>query len=188
MTLFMNRPEFLNYVFIFGAMEIFCAGQISRYMVLYIMQEEIKMNTMSKNILRFIVVCIISPGLLYSCKQPNASKSGTDYLTQGTPVPFNKDMSLVYDFNRNPAIGMLVVRIKVTDSGNNPVKNLRITGNSGMPSMKGAHDTGEVEFRINKEGVYLLPVNIVMPGDWEIEVIIYRDKDRLFKGRIGFNV
>ena len=30
--------------------------------------------------------------------------------------------------------------------------------------MSGAHDSGEVPFKLNRKGDYLLPVNIVMPG------------------------
>ncbi len=146
------------------------------------------MRMISKSILSALFMCFAAVIALDSCKQPNTAKPGTEYLERGSKIIINKDLSFVYDFNKNPAIGMFLVRIKVTDTANNNVDTLRITGQSGMPSMKDAHDSGEVEFQINKEGVYLLPVNIVMPGNWEVEVKVYKDKTRIFNGRIGINV
>ena len=34
--------------------------------------------------------------------------------------------------------------------------------------MRGGHDTGDRTFQISKNKDYLLPLNIVMPGKWEI--------------------
>ena len=57
-----------------------------------------------------------------------------------------------------------------------------------MPSMRGAHDSGDVEFRTNKANNYLLPVNIVMPGDWEVRVTFSLNDKAVFHGSIRFDV
>ena len=57
-----------------------------------------------------------------------------------------------------------------------------------MPSMRGAHDSGEVPFKLNKKGDYLLPVNVVMPGEWEVKLVFMKDKEPVFRGRITFKV
>jgi hypothetical protein len=57
-----------------------------------------------------------------------------------------------------------------------------------MPSMRGAHDSGDVDFKLNKKNDYLLPVNIVMPGDWEVRVTFLKDGKPVFHGGITFDV
>jgi hypothetical protein len=57
-----------------------------------------------------------------------------------------------------------------------------------MPSMRGAHDSGSVEFKLNRKDDYLMPVNIVMPGDWEVQVTIQKDGKPVFYGSITFDV
>jgi len=57
-----------------------------------------------------------------------------------------------------------------------------------MPSMRGAHDSGEVAFKLNKAGDYLLPVNVVMPGDWEVRLTFSRNGSVIFRGKVTFDV
>jgi hypothetical protein len=57
-----------------------------------------------------------------------------------------------------------------------------------MPEMKGAHDSGEVPFKLNKKGDYLLPVNVVMPGEWEVKLVFLKGKEPVYRGRITFKV
>jgi len=57
-----------------------------------------------------------------------------------------------------------------------------------MPSMGRTHDSGEVLFKLNKKGDYLLPVNIVMPGEWEVKLSFSKDKRVIYRGSFKFNV
>jgi hypothetical protein len=66
--------------------------------------------------------------------------------------------------------------------------SFEVLADSGMPSMKGAHETGEQPLQVSKKGVYLLPVNIVMPGDWEIRITIKKDGKVIFRGSHQFDV
>jgi len=59
---------------------------------------------------------------------------------------------------------------------------------TGMPSMGGAHETGDKAFRLSNRGDYLLPINIVMPGDWEIRLTVSKEGKVIFRGRYNFNV
>jgi hypothetical protein len=93
-----------------------------------------------------------------------------------------------YEFDRTPKMGTAILKIKVYEKNGVQVSDLDISGRSDMPSMRGAHDSGEVAFKLNKKGDYLLPVNIVMPGDWEVRLTLSRTKIVIFRGRIVFNV
>jgi hypothetical protein len=85
-------------------------------------------------------------------------------------------------------MGPAILKIQLFDKDGKQVTDLDITGRSDMPSMRGAHDSGEVAFKLNRKGDYLLPVNIVMPGDWEIQLTFSRTKIVIFRGRLLFDV
>jgi hypothetical protein len=52
----------------------------------------------------------------------------------------------------------------------------------------GAHETGDKSFSLSNKGDYLLPINIVMPGDWEIRLTVSKEGKVIFRGRYNFNV
>lgn len=93
-----------------------------------------------------------------------------------------------YEFSERPKMGMVILKIQVFDKRNDQVVSFKATGRSDMPSMRGAHDSGDVEFRLNKKNDYLLPVNVVMPGDWEIRVVFSLNEKAVFHGSIRFDV
>ncbi|MCX8159909.1 MAG: FixH family protein [Candidatus Saccharicenans sp.] len=93
-----------------------------------------------------------------------------------------------WEFSQTPKMGTVILRLEVFDQKGGKITSLKVGGRSDMPSMRGHHDSGEVAFKLNNQGVYLLPVNIVMPGDWEI-ILTFRDGDNvLYRGRILFRV
>ncbi len=94
----------------------------------------------------------------------------------------------IWEFTQTPKMGTVILKLQLFDQNGNKVTDLKIDGRSDMPSMRGHHDSGEVAFKTNNQGFYLLPVNIVMPGDWEV-ILTFRDNDRiLYRGRILFKV
>jgi hypothetical protein len=93
-----------------------------------------------------------------------------------------------YEFSERPKMGMVILKIQVFDKRNDQVVPFKATGRSDMPSMRGAHDSGDVEFRLNKKNDYLLPVNVVMPGEWEIRIVFLLNEKAVFHGSIRFDV
>jgi len=106
----------------------------------------------------------------------------------GKNCPLNDDYYFKYEFNEKPKMGMSILKIQVFDKKNNQVVPFKMTGRSDMPSMRGAHDSGDVEFKLNRKNDYLLPVNVVMPGDWEIRIIVLLNDKAVFHGSIRFDV
>jgi hypothetical protein len=92
-----------------------------------------------------------------------------------------------WQFDKKPRLGTAIIKIRVYSAAGKQESLCEITGESGMPSMP-AHDTGRVKFQLNKKGDYLLPVNVVMPGDWRIIIRIKRDGKEIFAGKTDFNV
>lgn len=93
-----------------------------------------------------------------------------------------------WEFDKTPKMGTAILIVRLHDKDGNRVSDLAIMGRSDMPSMRGAHDSGEVAFKTNKAGDYLLPVDVVMPGDWEVRLTFSRDGVVVFRGRIAFDV
>jgi hypothetical protein len=93
-----------------------------------------------------------------------------------------------YEFAEKPKMGTAILRVRISDQEGNPSTAFTVLGRSGMPSMAGAHDSGEQEFKLNKKGDYLLPVNIVMPGEWEVRLTFKRGDTAVFRGLFRFDV
>jgi len=85
-------------------------------------------------------------------------------------------------------MGTTILRIRIFDEGEAQSTAFTVVGRSDMPSMAGAHDSGEQEFKLNKKGDYLLPINIVMPGEWEVKLTFKRGDSIVFRGAFRFDV
>lgn len=94
----------------------------------------------------------------------------------------------VYKFVEQPKLGTAILKIQVFDKSGQRLTELGIEADYGMPSMPGAHDSGDVSFKLNKKGDYLLPVNIVMPGEWEMKLTFFKNKEAVYRGRFKFSV
>jgi hypothetical protein len=105
----------------------------------------------------------------------------------GTKTGIGQGLTLTYSFNTHPALGMVVLKVKVTDKDGKPVEGLVIKGVSDMPEM---HDSnsGKVVFLQNKKKDYLLPVNVTMPGLWQVTVTVEKGKKTFFTGVVNFHV
>jgi len=106
----------------------------------------------------------------------------------GKKVPIGNGFYLIYGFDKKPKLGMAIMKIEIFNQDGRKDTSREVTADAGMPSMKGAHETGDLPFIVSKKGDYLLPVNIVMPGDWEIRLTVIKDGKVIFRGRYNFDV
>jgi hypothetical protein len=131
--------------------------------------------------------CCNSPGLAPSGPQ-NQEPVFQDLAKSGKKCWIGEVNYFTWEFDKRPKMGTSILIIKLYDRDGKRVTDLQIAGRSDMPSMRGAHDSGEVAFKNNKAGDYLLPVNVVMPGDWEVQLTFSRNGIVIFRGRIAFDV
>jgi hypothetical protein len=127
------------------------------------------------------------------CNSPGLTPQGQEPVFQDLPKSGKKCWIgevnyFTWEFDKTPKMGTSILIVKLYDKNGKRVSDLAITGQSDMPSMRGAHDSGEVAFKTNKAGDYLLPVNIVMPGGWEVLLTFSRNGIVIFRGRILFDV
>jgi hypothetical protein len=106
----------------------------------------------------------------------------------GKKVPIGNGDYLIYGFDKRPKMGMVIMKVEVFTGEGKKDTTFEMKADAGMPSMGGAHETGDKSFSLSNKGDYLLPINIVMPGDWEIRLTVSKEGKVIFRGRYNFNV
>jgi hypothetical protein len=141
-----------------------------------------------KRKLSFIAIFFVVLAAVTYGNKTDVSADKNTVLKEGSKININNDYYFKYNFNKKPALGTVILKIQVFDKKDKQVKPFNIFGETGMPSMRGAHDSGLIKFKLNKKDDYLLPVNIVMPGDWDVQIIIKKGDNEIFKGSIELNI
>jgi hypothetical protein len=106
----------------------------------------------------------------------------------GKKVPIGNDSYLIFGFDKKPKLGPIIMKVEIFTGKGEKDTSFEVLADSGMPSMRGAHETGEQPLKVSKKGAYLMPVDIVMPGDWEIRITIKKDGKVIFRGSYQFDV
>ena len=106
----------------------------------------------------------------------------------GEKVPIDADRYFVYGFDKPPKLGMSIMRVEVYTRDGKRDTSFVVKGDADMPSMRGAHSTGDKEFSRSAKGVYLLPVRLVMPGDWEVRLTFVKNGKPVFRGVYLFDL
>jgi hypothetical protein len=106
----------------------------------------------------------------------------------GKKVPIGNDLYLLYGFDKKPKLGTVIMKVEIFAKDGKKDTSFDVKADAGMPSMKGAHETGEQPFQLSKKGDYLLPINIVMPGAWEVRLTLSKAGKVVFRGSYQFDV
>ena len=106
----------------------------------------------------------------------------------GKKVPLDADHYFIYGFSKPPKMGKAIMKVEIFTQAGKPDTSFVVKGELDMPSMRGAHSTGAKKFNLSKHGAYLLPSDIVMPGDWEFRFTFEKDGSTVFRGAYLFDV
>ncbi len=139
---------------------------------------------------RYLLVILLSSFLLLPALALYAQHM-TPYPPMPDPgkkVALGNDHYMVYSFDKKPKLGTVIMKVEVFTKDGKKDTSFELKADAGMPSMRGAHETGERPFQLSKKGDYLIPINIVMPGNWEIRVIAIKEGKVVFRGRYNFDV
>lgn len=153
---------------------------------------------MNKIILVLAVILLAIPMLAQHCGScPSQIEATTVSATSNaslaiakakTPHWLNKDYYVSYQWDKSPKIGNFVLLVNVFDKNKKPVKNLNVTANAYMPSMKGSHDTGDKKMQLNKKNQYAIPVYFMMLGEWEVELKFTQGKTLISSAIVKQNI
>ena len=146
-----------------------------------------------------LVFCLASVSLYGENREMQKAGAAKEESRQQTPVfspmadpgkkvPIGNGYYLIYGFDKKPKLGTVIMKVEVFTAEGKKDTSFQISADAGMPSMKGAHETGDRPFSLSKKGDYLLPISIVMPGDWEIRLTVSKNGKVFLRGRYNFDV
>jgi len=144
---------------------------------------------------RFIFAAVLAlclgisgPICLFAAPAPGV-KVGYQPLTKpGEKVLFDADHYLTYGFDKPPKLGTAIMRVEIFSRDGKRDTSFTVKGDADMPSMRGAHSTGEKAYSLSAKGVYLMPVRLVMPGDWEVSFTIIKNGKTIYRGSYLFDL
>jgi hypothetical protein len=137
------------------------------------------------------LVILLLLGVLFLLSLPLHGESQPNYPSLpalGKKVPIGGDYYLIYGFDKKPKLGTVIMKVEIFTKAGKKDTSFEVKADAGMPSMKGAHETGDRPFTLSKKGDYLLPVNIVMPGNWEIRLTVLKKGEVIFRGSHQFDI
>lgn len=122
---------------------------------------------------------------------PSGGEKAAAFPTMAKPgnkVPLPDGYYFLYGFDKKPKLGTIIIKVEIFTKDNKKDTSYEVKADAGMPSMKGAHETGDRPLALSRKGDYLLPINIVMPGDWEMRLTFSKGGKVVFRGSYQFDV
>jgi hypothetical protein len=129
-----------------------------------------------------IVLMLLNPCSATAAPPQSGDLAFTPLPKPGLKVPLGKDHYFTYGFTQQPKLGNAVMRVEVFTLAGKVDHSFNIQGDADMPSMRGAHSSGNKAFVLSAKGAYLLPVHLVMPGEWEIRFSFEKHGETLLRG------
>lgn len=145
------------------------------------------MKTLLPAIAMTMFLCFASLSTSYSAPPP-AAKAVQLLPKPGEKVPLGATHYFIYGFTKPPKLGTAVMRVEIFARDGSRDRSFTVKGDADMPSMRGAHSTGDKEFSLSARGAYLLPVRLVMPGDWEVTLTIIKEGKTVLHGAYLFDL
>ena len=106
----------------------------------------------------------------------------------GRKVPLDAEHYFTYGFQKQPKLGTAIMQVEIFTRAGKRDTSFTVKGDLDMPSMRGAHGTGDKPFALSAKGAYLLPVRLVMPGEWEMRFTFVKDPKTVLRGAYLFGI
>ena len=133
-------------------------------------------------------ICEVSP---QTSRAATTSAVRSDYQIlpkPGEKIPLGTTHYFIYGFDKQPKLGVAIMRVEVFSRDGKRDTSFVVKGDADMPSMRGAHSDGEKAYSLSAKGVYLKPVRLVMPGDWEVTFVFEKQGKVVFRGAYLFDL
>jgi hypothetical protein len=132
---------------------------------------------------------VVSPPHLDAASTRSAAPVTYASIPQpGKQIALDADHYFIYGFDKPPKLGTRVMKVEIYSRDGKRDTSFVVKGDADMPSMRGAHSSGDMEFSRSARGTYLLPVRLVMPGDWEIRFTFMKKDAVIFRGAYLFDL
>ncbi len=131
---------------------------------------------------------ISAPLAVFAAPSPTAKVAYQQLPKPGEKISLDAHSYFTYGFEKPPKLGMAIMRVDIFNRNGKRDTSYVIKGDADMPSMRGAHGSGEKEFSLSAKGAYLKPIRLVMPGDWEVTFIFEKNGKVVFRGVYLFDL
>ncbi len=135
-----------------------------------------------------LVVCGASLPTADAAPSPTAKRYIRILPKPGEKVPLGAKHYFIYGFTKPPKLGTAIMRVEIYTHEGGRDTSFVVKGDADMPSMRGAHSSGDKDFSRSAKGVYLLPVRLVMPGDWEVTLTFIKEGKTVLHGAYLFDL
>jgi hypothetical protein len=137
-------------------------------------------------VLFFLAVAATPP--IHAASVSAAKKDFKALSKPGEKISLDADHYFIYGFDKPPKLGMSIMRVEIFTRDGKRDTSFVVRGDADMPSMRGAHSSGDKDFALSAKGVYLLPIRLVMPGDWEVTISFVKNNKVVFRGAYLFDL
>lgn len=117
---------------------------------------------MKKTIAAIVVLLGVAGAAYFAFSGGDAGEEAV--RVHGETAPDAGTAKFEWAFVERPRVGEVILKVRRVPG----LDDVRVFAEYDMPSMRGHHASGKVEFRRNKAGDYVLPIRFAMRGDWEI--------------------
>lgn len=138
-----------------------------------------------------LALLLFTPGVLSTAVAAPSAAPKVLYQTlprPGEKIALDGGSYFIYGFTKQPKLGVAIMRVEIFSRDGKVETSYVVKGDADMPSMRGAHSSGDKDFSLSAKGAYLLPVRLVMPGDWEIRFTFLKDGKAVFHGAYLFDL
>lgn len=91
-----------------------------------------------------------------------------------------------YEFTERPKVGDVILKLRLADGADGNA--VSAFAEYDMPSMRGHHASGKVEFKRNRAGDFVLPIHFAMRGDWEIVLTLEKDGAEISRRVVNLDI
>jgi hypothetical protein len=143
--------------------------------------------------MKWLIVVILASGLAaftptITLANHSASLSYQPLPKPGQRITLDAHHYFIYGFDKSPKVGTSILRVEIFTRDGRRDTSFTVRADADMPSMRGAHASGDRDFALSNKGVFLLPVNLVMPGDWEVKLTILQNGKPVLGGLYRFDL
>jgi len=139
-------------------------------------------------ILLAVVFCQVSLPIAFAASPSSARPERQLLAKPGEKIALGAGHYFTYGFTKPPKMGTAIMRVEIFSREGVRDTSFTVKGDADMPSMRGAHSSGDANFTISNKGLYLLPLRLVMPGDWEICFSFLKGGKTVLRGAYLFDL
>ena len=129
-----------------------------------------------------------APRSVFATAAPSAKAGYQSLHKPGEKIALDAGSYFTYGFDKQPKLGVAIMKVEIFSRDGKRDTSYVVKGDADMPSMRGAHSAGEKGYSLSAKGVYLKPVRLVMPGDWEVTFIFEKQGKVVYRGAYLFDL